>query len=54
METIDIKEVVGIEIGAIRESASGESWREIIIKTSRGQVEILLRADDIDGLKVAL
>lgn len=54
METIDIKDVIAIEINPIRESASGESWREIIIKTPRGQVEILLRSEDLDSLKVFL
>ena len=54
METVEIKDVIGIEITSVRESATGDSWREIIIKTARGPVEILLRAEDIDRLKVAL
>lgn len=51
---IEIKDVVGIEITAVRESVTGDSWREIIIKTARGPVEIVLCAEDIDQLKVAL
>lgn len=54
METVEIKDVVGIEITAVRESVTGDSWREIIIKTARGPVEIVLCAEDIDQLKVAL
>ena len=54
METVDIRDVESITITGIRESMTGDAWREIIIKTPRGQVEIVIRSEDLDALKVAI
>lgn len=53
---LDVRDVVRIEMGEINESTGGEYyWREITIKTDKGDVRINLYSKDTfneDALKV--
>ena len=53
---LDVRDVVRIEMSELRESSSGDYyWREITIKTDKGEVRISVYSKDTsdeDALKV--
>jgi hypothetical protein len=54
--SMDVRNVVGIELGEQHESTNGEYfWRELTIRTSDGEVRVSLYTKDMfddDALKV--
>lgn len=49
--SIDIEDVVGIDIGVPQEMAEGIWFVDLIIRSDVGNVSLQLTADDLDKLK---